>query len=172
MFGVDAIVSEHLKVFLEYMYNQSFDEIKSGNTFFNGFIVLVSCVMKSNIIAVIFINTRGGDNGTTKVSADVFDGDIRSTKVRFGTDIEAFGMIFKNIIFDFAKRRPDCGRHLFQKNFTESITKESIVEMLYGTPRSNITGSAFGDEGMNVRILFEVATKGVKNTDETSLQDI
>ena len=39
--------------------------------------------------------------------------------------------------------------------------------MLYRTPGSNIAGSAFGDEGMNVRIPFEVASKGVKNTDET-----
>ncbi len=33
MFGVDAIVAEHLEVFLRDMYNQSFDEIKSWNTF-------------------------------------------------------------------------------------------------------------------------------------------
>ena len=56
MFGVDAIITEHLEVFFRDVYNEPFDEIKSRNTFFNGLIIFVSSVMKSNIITIIFIN--------------------------------------------------------------------------------------------------------------------
>ena len=42
--------------------------------------------------------------------------------------------------------------------------------MFNRTPGSDITGSTFGNEGMDVRIPFEVTTKGMKNTDETGCE--
>lgn len=46
------------------MYNESFDEIKGRNTLFDGFIILVSSVMESDIITIVLINTRSGNNRT------------------------------------------------------------------------------------------------------------
>ena len=93
MFGVDAIVTQHFKMFFRDMNNQSFDEIESRNTLLNGFIVFVASVMECNIFPIIFINAGSGDDRTPKVSADIFDCDVRSTKVRFGPNIKTICMI-------------------------------------------------------------------------------
>ena len=83
------------------MDDEAFDEVRGGNAFFDGFVIFVPCVVESNKFTIIFINAAGSNNGTPQVSADVFDGHIRSAGVGFGTDIETIGMIFVNIIFDF-----------------------------------------------------------------------
>ena len=122
MFCIDTVVSKHLEMFFGDMYDKAFDEIKSRNTFLNGFIVFMTGVMKSYIFAIIFINTRCGNNGTTEVSADIFDGDVRCTKIRFCADVESFRMLFVDIILDFTERRSDVGSQLFEKDFTEGIS--------------------------------------------------
>lgn len=99
--GIDTIVTQHLEMFFGDMDDEAFDEVRGGNAFFDGFVIFVPCVVKSNKFTIIFINAGGNNNGTPQVSADVFDGHIRSAGVGFGTDIETIGMIFVNIIFDF-----------------------------------------------------------------------
>jgi hypothetical protein len=39
--------------------------------------------------------------------------------------------------------------------------------MLFGTPTTGVTDSAFRNEAMNMRIPFEIPPEGVKDTDET-----
>ena len=58
-----------------------------------------------------------------------------------------------------AKRRKD--RSTPPVKTTESIAKESIVEMRDITPESIITVTAFRDETMDMRIPFEVSAKGM-----------
>ena len=44
--------------------------------------------MKSDIFAIIRINTAQGNNRTSQVSADVFDNSLGVAEIRFGIDIE------------------------------------------------------------------------------------
>ena len=105
--GIDTIVTQHLEMFFGDMDDEAFDEVQGGNAFFDGFVIFVPCVVKSNKFTIIFINAGGSNNGTPQVSADVFDGYIRSAGGGLGTDIETIGMICVDIIFDFPERGTD-----------------------------------------------------------------
>lgn len=69
------------------------------DSFFNDIAVFMLCVVKSNEFTIIFINVGDNNNGMSKVSADVFNGYIRSAKVRLRTDIGTFEMIFVDVFF-------------------------------------------------------------------------
>ena len=104
VFCINAVVAYHFKVPVRDMYNQAFDKVNGGNTFRDGYMVLMALIMERHTIPVIGINHGGGNDRSSKVSADLFNGDIRRTQVRFGPDIKAFGMVFVNLIFEFFKR--------------------------------------------------------------------
>ena len=69
--------------------------------------------MKGYIFAVLSINTRCGNNRSAEVSADVFNGDIRSAKIWLCTDIKAVSVFRVHFIFDFAKSRTNAGGKSF-----------------------------------------------------------
>ena len=48
----------------------------------------MAVVMESDILPVIMINAGGGNNRPAKVSADLFDNDIRVAFVRLGINIK------------------------------------------------------------------------------------
>ena len=95
------------------MDNEFLNEVQSRNGFSNSFIVFVSGVMKGYVFTVISINTRCGNNRSAEVSADVFNGDIRSAKIWFCTDIKAVSVFRVHFIFDFAKSRTNAGGKSF-----------------------------------------------------------
>lgn len=167
MLCVDTVVPEHFEMFFGDMHDKASDEIKGGNAFPDGLIIFVPCVMKSYIFPIVFINAGGSNDGTAEVAADVFKGDIRRAGIGFSTDIEAFRMIFIDIIPDFAERRADRSSHFFKEDFAESIAEKSIVKVFYGTPGSDITSGAFRDKDMNVRIPFQIPSEGMQDTDKT-----
>ena len=92
MFYIYPIVAEHFEMFFGDVYNQFLDEVQSRNGFSNRLVVFMSGVMKGYIFAVIIINTRCGDNRSAEVSADVFNGDIRSSEIWFCTNIKTIGV--------------------------------------------------------------------------------
>ena len=149
-----------------YVNDEPFHKIENRNMFSDGFIVFVARVMKGNGIAVIAVNPRGGDNRSAEISADIFDGNVGSAEIRFCTDIETINMIPVNVIFDLAERRPDSLGHLFEKDFPESVPKESIIEVLNCPPGREISGAAFRDKAMDMRVPFENPAERVKDTNE------
>ena len=92
MFGIYPIVAKHFKMFFGDVDNEFLNEVQSRNGFSNSFIVFVSGVMKGYIFAVISINTRCGNNRSAEVSADVFNGDIRSAETWLCTNIKTIGV--------------------------------------------------------------------------------
>ena len=102
---MNAIVSDHFKMLVRDMYNQAFDKVGDGNTFRDRFMILMALIMERHEITVIGINPGSGNDRPSKVSADVFNGDIRRTQIRFGSHIKAFGMVFVELIFKLLKRR-------------------------------------------------------------------
>ena len=92
MFCVYPIVAKHFEMFFRDVDNQFLDEVQSRNSFSNSFVVFVSGVMKGYIFTVIIINTGCGNNRSAEVSADVFNGDIRSAETWLCTNIKTIGV--------------------------------------------------------------------------------
>ena len=118
--GINAIVADHFKMFVRDMYHQVFDNVNDGDTFGDCFMILMALIMESHGIPVVVINPGGSNDRSPKVSADVFNSDIRRTQVGFGSNIKAFGMVFADLIFKLLKRRSQLKGGLIQKDFTES----------------------------------------------------
>ena len=68
---------------------------------------------------------------------------------------------------NFFKRRTDAEQHFLEESSTESIAKESIVEMRDITPESIITVTAFRDETMDMRIPFKIPAESMQDHDKT-----
>lgn len=61
-------------------------------------------------------------------------------------------MFCVHLVFDFTKRRTEFSSQSFKKHFAKSITKEVVIKVFYRSPRSDVAGPAFRDEGMDMRI--------------------
>ena len=149
---INAVVADHFKMLVRDMQDQAFDKVNGGDAFCDRFMVLMSLIMERHRIPVIGIHPGSGNDRPSKVSADVFNGDIRRTQVRFGSHIKAFGMVFVDLIFKLLKRRSQFKRELIQKDFPKSQAQEIIIKMGIGSPGSNVASTAFRNQGMDVRI--------------------
>ena len=54
--GIDASVTDHLKVLFGDMTDKTFDEIQSRQGFFDIGLIFMAVVMESDVIPIIFIN--------------------------------------------------------------------------------------------------------------------
>lgn len=81
---IENVISNHFKVFLRDVSDETFDEINSRDSFFHIFFVFMAIVMKSNEFTTILINSGSGNNRTT----DILDNVLRIAFVRFCIDIE------------------------------------------------------------------------------------
>lgn len=167
VFGINAVVADHFKVPVRDMYDQPFDKVNGRDAFCDCFMVLMALIMERHGIPVTGINPGSGDDRSSKVSADVFNGDIRRTQVRFGSNIKAFGMVFIDLILKLLKRRSQFKGELIQKDFTESQAQEVIIKMGIGPPGSKVASTAFRNQGMDVRIPFQIPSKGMEDADKT-----
>ena len=166
MFCIKAIVTQHFEMLLRDVYDKSFHKVKNRDAFGDGFIIFVASVMKGNSVTIVAVNTRGSDNRSSEIPADIFDGDVGSAEIGFSTDIESIGMIMINIIFDFAERRSYSLGHLLQKNFAESIAKESVIKMFNGAPGRELAGTTFRNKAMDMRVPFEIASEGMEDANK------
>ena len=166
VFCINAIVAYHFKMPVRDMYDQTIDKVNGRDTFGDGFMILMALIMERHTIPVIGINPGSSNDRSSKVPADIFNGDIRRTQVRFGSNIKAFGMIFVNLIFKLFKRRPQLRREFVQKYFTESQAQEDIIKMGIGPPGSKVASAAFRNESMDVRIPFQIPSKGMEDADK------
>ena len=103
VFGIKSVVTKHFKVLFRDMHDKTFDEVHCRNAFGDCLIVFVSGVMKSNHIAIIIINTGSCDYRATKITADIFNGYIRSAFIRFCSNIETIRIFFVQFIFELFK---------------------------------------------------------------------
>ena len=102
---------------------------KAGMRFSNSFVVFVPGVMKC-------YNSRRHNasirevaiTGRAKISADVFDGDIRSAEIRLCTNIKPIGVFVVHFIFNFTKgwyqfRNRAVQAALCEKHYEESCNQ-------------------------------------------------
>ena len=113
MFCIKAIVTNHFEMLVRDMNNQALNKVDGRNAFGYSFVIFMPLVMKSDVDAIISINSGGGNNGTPQVSADIFDRNIRRTEIGFSSDIKAIRMVLINLIFEFMKRRSEFKGEFF-----------------------------------------------------------
>ena len=106
MFCINAIVTNHFEMLVGDMNNQATNKVNGRDAFSNGFVIFVSLIMKGDVVTIIRIDSGGGDNRSPEIAADILNGDIRRTFVRFGSDIKAIRMVFVNLILSLLKEGP------------------------------------------------------------------
>ena len=73
--------------------------------------------------------------------------------------------------FDLFKARSELRLEFIQESSLKSIAQETVVEMSLGAPPSTVTDTALGEKAVDMRIPFEVASKGMENTDKTGIKE-
>ena len=163
---INPIVTDHFKVSVRDMYNQAFDKVNGGDAFGYSFMVLMALIVEGHRSPIIGINPGSGNDGPAQISADIFNSDIRGARIGFGPDIKHIGMVFVNLVFKFLKRRSKFKGELLQKDFTESQAQEAIIKMSMRAPGSEVTSPALGNQGMDVRIPFQIPPEGMQDADK------
>ena len=120
-------------------------------------------VMERDHVAIILVDAGSSDDGTAKVTADVFCDNSGITFIGFGVNIETMFMFFIAGSLYFLEGRTKNRFHFIQESGTEGVPKVSVVEMLYIAPESVITVSAFGDKAMDMRIPFKISSESMQD---------
>lgn len=152
MFCINPIVAKHLEMFFWDVDYKFLNENQSRNRFSNGFMIFMSCVVKSYIFTVVIIDMRCGNNGSSEIATDVFDGDIGSAEIGFSTYVKTICMLSVDFIFYFKKSFTNARGKLLKKNLSEGITKKGVIKVFDGASRREVASTAFGDEDMDMRI--------------------
>ena len=105
MSGINATITNHLVVLFRDMLNEAFNKIHYRNRFFYVCIILMTIIVKSDKVTIIFIDSGSGNNRTTEITTDVFYDNIWVTFVRFCINIETLLMITITGSLNFFKRR-------------------------------------------------------------------
>ena len=167
--SVEAVISNHFEMFFGNVADQSFDKIHGRNGFIDKTVIFMPVVMEGDGISnlVVGINTGSSNDGTTKITTDIFEDSRRTALTAFSIDIETvFGVAVNGGFYPFK-----FGRELFleqiQKDCLECFAQEGVVEVLDRAPETKFIDAAFGNKTVDMWIPFKVTAKGVQNTDET-----
>ena len=87
------------------MLNEEFNKIYSGKSPFYKGIVLMAVIVKCDMAAIIGINAIEGNDGSSKIAADIFDHCIGITEIRFGINIKVIFIIAVDKILGCFKSR-------------------------------------------------------------------
>lgn len=123
--GIQAVISDLLKVLLGNMLNEPVDKIQGRDRFLNIFIVLVPVVVEgySIIGRIVIIDTGSGDDRAVKIASDVFDDFGRIAAVRFCINIKTVIVMFVDLRNRFIKRNKR-NRSFFLSSFKRAVWKE------------------------------------------------
>lgn len=90
---IQAAIADHFKMFFRDMADQTLDEIHSRDGFFNIFFIFVTIVVESNHIAIIFIDSGGGNDRSAKITTDIFDHYFGITEIGFCINIKSLFVV-------------------------------------------------------------------------------
>ena len=149
------------------MLDNTANEIKHRDSLFNIYIVFMAVVVEGDILAIVFINTRGSNDRPSQISANVLDDFTRVALLWFSIDIETVLMISVGSSLVLSEGIAYLLMHQGKQSSLPGITEIFIVEMRLASPPAGITEAALGDKTVNVRIPFEIPAESVEDTDET-----
>ena len=79
---IKPIVADLFEMFFWYVLNKPCNKIHYRNCFNNTLVIFMSIVMKSYIFAIVRINTRSSNNGTTKVTPNVLSNNCSESMAK------------------------------------------------------------------------------------------
>ena len=123
--------------------------------------------MKSDQFSIVFINTGGGNDRTSKVSADVLRNNFGITFIGLCVNIKTVFMVFITGSLYFLEGRTKMRFQFIQESGAESVPKIGIVEIFHIPPEAVITVPAFRDETVDMGIPFKVPAESMQDHDKT-----
>ena len=81
--GIDAAIADHLIMLFWDMLDEAANELHGRDGFFYILFIFMAVVMESNKVSIIFIGPGGGNDRTSKISADIFYGSFGSAFAGF-----------------------------------------------------------------------------------------
>lgn len=117
-------------------------------------------------VTVIAVNSGGGNDRVSKITADIFENGFRVTFIRLGVNIKAMFMFTVTADLDRFKGGSETLFHFIKKSGTESIAEEAVIIMFDITPKAVIAKAAFGNETVDMRVPFEVSAEGMQDHNE------
>ena len=149
------------------MNDKAFDEIFGGNGFGDEFAIFVAIVMESDVFAVIAVDSRLCNRGTTEVATDIIYEISDFSFGRRSVDIKAILSGFIAFGSDRFERRPQFFQQHFQENRLEGFAERFIAKIAAFMPNSEFVRATFGEDDVDVRVPIHAASEGVQNADES-----
>jgi len=164
--GIEPVIPGHLEMLFRDVLDQKLNKIQDGKGPLDIGIILVPVVMEGDVLPIIGIDARGGNNRASQITADVSDNGVGLAEVRLGIDVKAVLILFINKGLRFFKGRPDTFFHLVQEGRLKGLSEIGIAEVLHDTPEAIIGESAFRQEAVDMRVPFQGASESMKDTDK------
>lgn len=166
MSGIDTVITNHFEMFLRDMLYQPFNKIESRYGFGNKLVIFMAVIVESDHFTVVRINAGGSDNGSAEISADIFDDMLGITFMWFGINVEAVFRVGIDGGLNFFKGIADTRMEFIEQGGLKSVAEKNVVKVRFSAPNKRAANAAFRNKAMNVRIPFEIASKGMENADE------
>lgn len=163
---IDTIVAYLLEMFFGDMLYEAVYEIECGDGLHDKLVILMAVIMKSDGTAIITVYTGGGNDRSAKIAADIFGHSLWVTFIRFCVNIETVFVVSVDRGFDFFERRTYFRFQFIQESSLKGIPHEAVIEVGVCTPEAGVPDTALGDEAVDMGIPFEVASKGMEDTDK------
>lgn len=161
--GIEAAITDHFKVFFRDVSDQTCDEINHWDGFFNVGIVFMTVVMEGDIFTIIVINAGSSDNGSSKVTSNIFDNCFWVAFAWLCVDIESMFVVFVAQGLGLFKGRADNLFHFIEKGSAEGISEKSVVKVVNIFPETVIAETAFGQEAVDMWVPFQIPAKSVED---------
>ena len=120
--GIETVVTCHLKVFFGDVLNQELYKIYGRKSPFYKRIIFVPVIVKCDVAAIIGINPFQGNDGTSEISADIFNHCIRITEIGFSIHIKTIFILTVDKSFRFFERRSNTGFEKIEKGCLKRLS--------------------------------------------------
>lgn len=168
IFGVDAVVAEHIEVFFRDMYDQALDEIKSGDCFDDTLVILVPLVPESDGRPIVAKDPRLRHGRPANVAGNIVGYVFGRVEIGAGgMDIKAIAIAVVKVIFERAEAL--CPKLFFQEAKQSGLPlfaqhgKRDVVKIL---PSLAVAASAFGKQDMYMGVPLEVTAESVQAAED------
>ena len=89
MAGVNAAIPDHFIMLFRDVLDEALHEFHNREGFLDVCVIFMTVVMEGNKVTIIFVDSGSGNDGTPKVTPDIFHDGFGITFVGPGIDVEA-----------------------------------------------------------------------------------
>ena len=111
---INAAVTDHLIMLFRDVADETLDELHDRDCLFHIFVILVTVIMEGNKVAIIVINSGGGNDGTAQITTNIFNDSFWVAFARLGIDIKTIFMLPVAAGLYFFERWSDQRFHFVQ----------------------------------------------------------